>query len=125
MNPIEIIALIVALVILIKFAIIIPSVKTWKAKATKPTWASPIKTSVVCLIIMIISLFFLLKELTIIQIFATFMFSISLMILGFAPFSKDMLVLEDQMFKNLKKGWFAGIIWLILIIWVLVELFIL
>ncbi|MFA5772283.1 MAG: hypothetical protein WC974_06110 [Thermoplasmata archaeon] len=62
MTPIEIMALIIAIVVLIKMGI---------------------------------SLFFLLKELTIVQIFATLMFSMSLMILGFAPHSKDMLVLED------------------------------
>ena len=40
---------------------------------------------------------------TIFQIFATFLFSISLMILGFTPFSKDMLVLENKIFKKFEK----------------------
>lgn len=122
MTPIEIMALIVATAVLIKLVLMVASPKSWKSTVTKRSWANPILTTIVSLVVMVVSLIFLIRELTIIQIFAVMFFAMSLMILSFAPYSKDMLVLEDKMFKNLKKGWVAGIVWLVLAIWVLYAL---
>ncbi|MDI6888444.1 MAG: hypothetical protein QMC78_01950 [Methanocellales archaeon] len=123
MTPIEIMALIVALFAGIKMLVTLINPKYWKNTVTKRSWANPTLTSLVSLVLTVVTLAFLLRELTIVQIFAVMLFAMGLIMLGFAPYSKEMLVLEDKMFKQKEKGWLAGLVWAVLTIWVLYALF--
>lgn len=127
MTPIEIMALAVVVFAASKLLLVlIGRQKTWFGTVTKRFWANSTLTTLTSLAVAVVALIYLLKELTIVQIFAAMFFAMSLIAMGLAPFSKDMLSLEDKWFKSkdmLKKGWFAAIVWIALIIWLLYALF--
>jgi len=125
MTPIEIMALVVSIIVILKILTIKKSQKLWFKSVTKRYWGSSL-LMIISLTISIVSLVFLLQELTIIQIWATMIFSMSLITLGLAHLSKYMLQIEKEWFKKenmLKKGWLATIVWVALSIWVLIALF--
>lgn len=128
MTPIEIMALIVALLSAVKLLAILINPEFWINNVAKKFWTKPGVVSLVSLVIALIALVFLLQELTIVQIFAVMLFLMCLMIIGFAPYSKDMLALvEEKIFRDkniLKKSWLAVTVWIVLIIWVLCALFV-
>lgn len=126
MTPIQIMALIVALIGAIKTILVLISPKTWADKIVKPIYANPFVTSIAALILGGVSLWYLLKELTIIQIFASMLFFMALMLLGFAAFSKDTVAFAQKLLKDqecIKKCWLVLIIWIVLLIWVFYALF--
>lgn len=79
------------------------------------------------LIAAVVILQFLLKELTIIQIFAAMTFMMALMMIQFAAFGKEIVELSDKFFEDrsiIKKAWIAITIWIVLMGWVLYEMFV-
>ena len=127
MTPVQIMALIAALIVPIKLLTLLKSQKTWLDNVTRRFWANSVITSIFAFIVVVITLYYLLQELTIVQIWAALLFSMALIALGLAPFSKYMLQVEEQWFtktNTLKAGWFAVMVWLVLAIWVLYALFV-
>ena len=121
MTPIQIMALIVALLGAIKTIVVLIKPKAWVDKVVKPIYANPMVTSIVALIIGGVSLWYLLQELTIVQIFASMLFFMALMLLGFAAFSKDTLAFAQKLLKDkecIKRSWLLLILWIALLIWV-------
>lgn len=126
MTPIEIMALIAAIIVPIKIIMLLRSQKSWFNTVTRRFWGNAVVTTILSLIVVIVTLYYLLQELTIVQIWAVMLFAMALISLGLAPFSKYMLDVEQKWFTEtnvLKIGWFAAIVWLVLIIWVLYTLF--
>lgn len=127
MTAIEVMALILVLFSAVKLVAILLKPKFWMDNVAKRLSARPGIVSLVSLVIAAISLMFLLKELTVVQIFAVMFFFVGLMAMEFAPYSKDMLALiEERILRDrdiLKKSWLAIIVWSVLIIWVLCALF--
>ena len=127
MTPIEIMALIAAIIVPIKLIMVLRSQKSWFNTVTRRYWGNAIVTTILSLIVVIVTLFYLLQELTIVQIWAVTLFAMALISLGLAPFSKYMLNVEKKWFTEtnvLKTGWVAAIVWIVLIIWVLYVLFV-
>lgn len=127
MTPIEIIALIGAIIVPVKIVMLLKGQKFWFETVTEKYWGNAVTTTILSLLAVAVLLFFLLKELTIIQIWAGAVFGMALTSLGFAPFSKWMLGVEKKWFTEtnvLKTGWIALIVWLSLITWVLYSLFV-
>lgn len=128
MTPIEIMALIVVLFAGSKLLLVlIGQQKSWFGTVTKRFWANSTLITLVTLALAAVTLIYLLKELTIVQIFAAMLFVMLLIVMGLAQFSKDMLALEEKWFKGedmRKKGWFAILVWLALVVWVLYALFV-
>lgn len=126
MTPIEIMALIAAIIVPIKLIMVWRSQKSWFNTVTKRYWGNAIVTTILSLIVVVVTLFYLLQELTIVQIWAATLFAMALISLGLAPFSKYMLNVEKKWFTEtnvIKTGWVAAIVWLVLVIWVLYTLF--
>ena len=126
MTPIEIMALIAAIIVPIKIIMLLRSQKFWFNTVTRRYWGNAIITTILSLIVVIVTLFYLLQELTIVQIWAVTLFAMALISLALAPFSKYMLSVEKKWFTEtnvLKTGLVAGIVWTILVIWVLYALF--
>ncbi|MDH5535864.1 MAG: hypothetical protein OEZ08_09900 [Betaproteobacteria bacterium] len=76
-------------------------------------------------IVAAITLIILLRELTIVQVWAAMLFSMALTSMALAPFSAYMLEAEKKWFSEtntLKKGWFAAVVWMALSIWVLISI---
>ncbi|MCM8766118.1 MAG: hypothetical protein NC920_04660 [Candidatus Omnitrophica bacterium] len=126
MSAIEIMALIVVLFSGIKIIVLLIKPELWINKMAKKLWAKTKFTIFISLMIAIISLVFLLKELSIVQIFAVILFLMALMVIGMAPYAQELINLISQTISKeniLKKNWLAIIIWVVLMIWVLLTLF--
>lgn len=130
MTPIEIMALIVAVFVGFKLLVVLISPKSWMGIVKTVTiWKNPIPTTLVSIILAAVTLMYLLQELTIVQIFATTLFVMFLMIISLSSCAKATLALEKQVFKELDvkklsmEAWLAIIVWGILTIWVLWALF--
>jgi hypothetical protein len=130
MTPIEIMALIVAVFVGFKLLVILISPKSWMGIVKTVTiWKNPIPTILVSIVLAAVTLMYLLQELTIVQIFATTLFVMFLMIISLSSCAKATLALEKQVFRELDvkklsmEAWLAIIVWGILTIWVLWALF--
>lgn len=126
MTAIEIMALIVAVFILGKMITVFINQNAWFDNLTTRFWSNSILVTVTSLIISVVTLYYLLGELTIVQIGAAFLFFGAFTVFGLAQFSKEMLKFEEIMFKDkdmLKKGWLPSIAWTAFGIWIVYALF--
>ena len=123
-TPIEIIAALFAILGLIKLVVILISRKSWWP-ITKGVYGNPHVSGIVFLVLAAIVLFYLLQELTIVQIIATAVFVSLLMGVGFMSYSKETLALAKKVIDKGFSGWMwlYIIIWLILLLWVFYEIF--
>jgi len=124
MTPIEILALIFAIAVLLKLIIVALSSKSWLG-IVKPIYSNPVLLIVIELILSAVILYYLLQTLGIIQIMACVLLGALLTGLSFAAFSKEFLPFALKMLKGniISKAWLPILIWLALSIWVLIELF--
>lgn len=126
MTPIEIIALIVAIVAAIKIIVVLIKPKAWLNSVVKPVYSKPTLTMLVSLILAVLVLYYLLMELNIIQIFAVMAFLALIMALSFAAYFREIVGLAEKMLRDnhvIKRAWLAILIWIILICWTLYVLF--
>ena len=127
MNPVEIIALLTALIVPIKLVILMRSQKFWFKNVTSNYWVGSGNTiMILSFLVSVVSLYFLLQELTIVQIWAALFFSMALISMALAPFSKYLLEAENRWFtetNTVKKGWLSTIVWVAISLWVLIAIF--
>ena len=126
MTPVEIMALLTALVVLGKVIALLRSQRLWFSTITTRFWGgSGTTTLVVSAVVGAATLWFLLEELTIVQIWAAMLFCMAITVMALAPFSEYLLAAEDRWFaetRTLRRGWAAGVVWVGLSLWVLYEL---
>ena len=126
-TPIEIIALILIITSLIKILVIAINPNIWKNSVVNSIFNRPKLTGLLSLILALIVLYFLLQELTIVQVLASMVFFSLLIATSLSIYHKELNKLVKEVYnKNniLKKAWFYILIWLVLLIWGLKELFI-
>jgi len=126
MTPIEIIALILIALAFIKMVILLVKPKAWM-NLTKSIYSNKILIQVVAFILASILLYYLLQELTIVQILAVIAFTAFLVVLGLASEVEFIVKKYEAQIKNgslWKKHWFYVLVWLVLLIWGAYELFI-
>lgn len=125
--PIETIALILIVFSLIKIFVILVSPKSWM-KFAKFLWSKIWITVIVLIALAGIVLYYLLWELTIVQILAIVAFTALLMGIGFASHVKDLIKIYEKQIKDKtfwKDGmWLYVLLWLALLIWGLIEILI-
>jgi len=124
MNAVENLALIFAIVVILKMAIILISRKSWEGFAKK-IYSKPALLFVVELVLSVIIFYYLLQTLSIVTIMACVLLGAMLTGMSFAFFSKEFSPIIGKIMKAnvLKKAWFLLLIWLALAVWVLVALF--
>jgi len=124
MTPVEWMAAIIAIIVLIKLIVILIKPSAWM-EVVDAVYKWPIVTVIVSLILAYYTLTLLLEEITIIQIFASMLFLMFLMTLSMVIYKKEIVTLGKKMLKKdiLKRAWLAIIVWLVLCVWVLKELF--
>ncbi|MEK6872725.1 MAG: hypothetical protein AABW90_01800 [Nanoarchaeota archaeon] len=125
-TSIEILALIFILIAGIKIIVVLINPKTWLDNVVKKVYKESKLKILIFLILSLIVLYFLLKELTIVQILAVMLFLSLLTAVGILPFSKEISNIADKVYKDknlIKKTLLPFIIWIILLIWGLKELF--
>src|SRR3989344_5872721 len=125
MSAIETIALVLVIVSVIKLFFLMVSPRSW-FNAVGKLFLHPGIFTAIALILGAVVLKYLLVELTIVQIFAVMAFFAPLMWLTMSPYRKnlyDMATRELSSGGILKKNWFGVVIWILLVIWVLKELY--
>ncbi len=124
MTPVEIIALIFCIAILVKILVVAINPKSW-FKFGKKIWKSP-SFGIIYFILAVIVFYLLIKEITVVQILASVAFVVLLMGLQFSRYSKDVMEFAQKLARNKKeiwkKNWIYVIIWVILAVWGLVEI---
>ena len=119
-TPIEIIALLFAALILVKIGVIIFSgPKKWM-DTVKPIYANPKTSSIVAVLLALLVFWYLIQELTIVQIFAVIAFTSLLMGLSFFQHSKEVWEMAQKMLKK-NKGQFLGPEWLLILVWIVLS----
>jgi len=124
-TPIEWIVTIFAVVGLIKLVVIMVNKKSWW-NLTKGVYGNPRVFGIVFLVLAAIVLFYLLQELTIVQIIAAGVFMVLLMGFAFMTYAKELMALAKKIIYEKKFSgwmWLYIIIWVVLLVWVLYEIF--
>ena len=119
----EWLALAIAVFSLVKIGFILLKPKAWMTFASK-IWKKPKVTGIIALILSAAVLYYLLQEMTIVQIFAALLFFSLLMAMGFSPYIKELISFNKKNMKKIVRELrLYLLIWLVLIIWVLWEVF--
>jgi len=125
MTPIEIMALIVIGLALIKIVVLFVNPKHWM-KVIEAVFTKPALTIFVSVVWTAVVLVILLQELTIVHIFASMLFLMPLFLMGFAAYGKDTTAWAKKMLKDkklMKKSWLLILIWIVLMLWVIYTIF--
>lgn len=125
-SAIEWMALIVALMGTVKLLIVLTNPRRLIGIANQ-IYGKPSRFYFLSLLLAALSLWILLQELTIVQIFACMLFFIFIVWAGFAPYAKEMNELASKLVKRkdlLKGCWLYVLIWILLLLWVFKALFI-
>lgn len=123
-SVIEWFVLVFAILVLIKLIFITFNPKAW-FKFAKKIYGTPTITFTVILILAAVLFYYLWVELGILMLMAGVVLGSLLTALTFMLWSKETMALATKIYKEsvFKKGWFVILLWLVLMVWVLVELF--
>ena len=123
-TPLEIIALIFALVTIFKIIFIAVNKQAWYKDVAKPIYENSKASGFIFTVLAIVIFYFLIRELTITQIFAALAFSSLLIALGFLQWKGiNSLVKKAYSQKFNTWAWLYIIIFLILVLAVFYEIF--
>ncbi|MEN9625737.1 MAG: hypothetical protein RL557_65 [archaeon] len=125
-SVIEIFAFIFIAISIIKIAIVLYNPKIWVDRVVKKIWFHDVGMLIVSLVLSGIVLYFILEELTIVQIFAVMLFMSLLLAAGISMYSKEIVKTAERLYETdllIQKSLPYIIIWLVLLLWGLKELF--
>ena len=125
LDALGIIIFVFAILGIIKLLFLVFSPKSW-TKFAISLYRNPVVLMVIELVLALIVLFYLLKTLTIVQIMGGIVLGALLTGMSFAAYGPETIAWAKKIMKTssiLKKAWIPALIWLILIIWTLKELF--
>ncbi|MBS3073853.1 hypothetical protein J4447_00175 [Candidatus Pacearchaeota archaeon] len=123
LTLIEIMALIVALLVVVKIIFVIFSPISWLSFSRK-FYSAPKLISLLSLVLAAVVLYFLLFEVSITQIFAVMAFLALLIMSGAAFFAKEVIKIKESLLTKeyARKYWWYILIWLLLAVWALEEI---
>ncbi|MEK6890725.1 MAG: hypothetical protein AABX03_01160 [Nanoarchaeota archaeon] len=124
-TSLEIIALIFIIIAIIKLIVILINKKDW-LPVIRTVYGNSLTSSIVIAILTIIVFYYLIKELSIVQIMAVAAFVSLLFTLSFLQFKREVLELAVKVYKNKLSPatWIYIIVWIALMAWALYEIFI-
>ena len=125
LSALETIATIFIVIALIKIIVITFNKKVWYNGVAKPIYKNSQVSTLVFVALALIMFYYVLKELTLIQLIAVMALTSSLMALGFLQYSGDITQFLSKTY-NKKIGswqWFYIIFWVILLVLTLYEIF--
>ncbi|MFH1638435.1 MAG: hypothetical protein ABIB71_08470 [Candidatus Woesearchaeota archaeon] len=125
-TPLEIICLILIGISLIKLVVVAIKPKAW-LKVPESIFARPCVSMVMSLILAGVVLYFLLQELTFVQVFASMAFFMMIMLAMFSSYSKEVMAMANKLLKKggmWKRIWLVVVVWLVLMAWVLYAIFV-
>ncbi len=120
-GALQITVLILAVVVVIKFLVLAIKPKSWFNLA-KSIYGNPLIAGLVEVILGAALLYYLLMQITIVQIMAAVALGALLTALSFTIFGKDLIPWMSKILKDKKilwspRAWFVWLIWLVLIGW--------
>lgn len=118
LTPFEIISLIVGILVLLKIVVITINRKVWINKVTAPVYSNPGVSSLIFAVLAVIVFYYLLLELTIVQIFAVIAFASLLIAIGFLQYPKAIMAMGRTV---VKKAGFSWVEWLLIVVWVILA----
>lgn len=124
-NAIEIVALVVSLLVIVKLLIVSFKPKSWFDLA-KGLYSAPVVLFLVELVLALIVFYYLLQQLTIVQIMAAIGLGALLTGLSFTIYARETIAFASKFLKGkslLSKAWLPILIWLTLAVWTLAALF--
>jgi hypothetical protein len=126
MTSIEIMASVVIGLSLIKLIVVFINPQIWMDKVVKVIYGHKISIPIF-VILAGGSLYYLLQELTMVEIMAVMFFFMFLFGLSIMMFAKEFLPFVEHIYQNRaqiwRSSWFVALIWLALIIWTIITLF--
>lgn len=125
MTPIETLALIFSLAIIIKLVVIFVN-KNWWVNFTKLVYKNPGILAVVELVLAGVVFYYLIQSLSVVYIVGGVLLGALLTGMTFAAYRKEVIQPMIKLLKSgnaLKKAWLPVLVWIALAIWVLLELF--
>jgi hypothetical protein len=127
MTPIETLATIFAILVLVKLFIVAVNPKLWM-KGVESILNNYVFTTVVYVLLAIIVGYFVFQSLNIIQVAAVMLFASMLIGLTLVPYSKEFLTLGKEVIgtrsRMFRKAWLAIVIWAGIAIWTLYAVFV-
>jgi hypothetical protein len=126
MTPIETLAAVFAVMALVKFVVIGLNMTWWRAAAD---WMVARYESLIWVyfVFSAVLFYFLYQELSLAQIFVAMMFGMCLFGMFLTRYPKAMRTIAETMLANgtsmIKKAWLPILLWTLLSLWVLWELF--
>ncbi len=124
MSPLEIIATIFAIIVLVKLIFLSLSARLWM-RTVGAMLNYPVATTLIYLVLAGIVGYYVLSNIAIIQIAAVMLFTSLLGGIGLAPYSRVMLRLGEEILnEGVSKAWLSMLIWTLVAIWVLYTVFV-
>lgn len=125
-GALQIAVLLFAILIVIKFLVLAIKPKVWLNFA-KSLYSNPLVTGLVEVILAAVLFYYLLMQLTIVQIMAAVTLGALLTALSFTIYGKEMLPWIGRLLRNKRvlwspRAWFVWLIWLVLIGWAVYTL---
>jgi len=123
-TPIEILAFVFSIAIILKVFIVLINEKCW-ANFVKAIYKNSVLLVLIEVVLAFIVYYYLIQELTIVQILAVLLLGALLTGMTLAVYGKDVVPAAIKMLRGnaLKKAWLPIIVWLILAILGLYALF--
>lgn len=119
MSTIELLAVIIAAVTLAKIIVISINLKAWD-RFVDPIYFHPAISTVIFTVLLGVTGYYVLQELTIVQVYAALLPLAMLMGLGMFPYTKALLKWRKEIEEEgVGKDWYPIIIWTVLSVWVL------
>jgi hypothetical protein len=127
-GAVQITVLVLAVLVVIKFLVLAIKPKAWLNFA-KSIYGNPIIAGLVIFILGAIVFYYLLMQLTIVQIMAAVTLGALLTALSFTIYGKEWISFASKLLKNKKllwgpRAWFVWLIWLVLIGWAVYTIFV-
>lgn len=125
LDALGIILLVFAILVIVKLLFVVFNPKAW-LKFALSLYRNPAVLVVIELVLALLVLYYLLQSLTILQIMGGIVLGALLTGMSFAAYGPETIAWAKKIMSTksvLKKAWIPALIWLILIIWTLKELF--
>ena len=125
-NHIQLMALIFAVVASVKILVILIYPKFWAKQVVKRVWTKPDVMIWISLVLAVICFYFLIQELTIVQIFAVMLFVSLLAAIGVAIYANSVVNMALRLLRDrelVKKSWLYLVLWIALLAFGFYKLF--
>ena len=123
MAPIEILAIIFAVFVIVKLIVVTVKPGLWM-KWANGMLKNELLITLIYLVLAVIIGYYIFAELTVVQVAAVTLWVSMLIGIGFVPYSKILLKTSDELLSvGISKAWLSMLIWAGLAIWVLYAVF--